>query len=157
VKLVVLTNASLLHRPRVAAALEQLDAHRGELWVKLDAGTQAYFDRVDRSRVSLEQIVSNIAEAGRGRPIVVQSMFMRMHGEATPLTEFDAYCDQLGRMIDAGCRVKLVQLYTVARQPAESYVAPLTSEELDALAARLRDRLPDVHCEVYDGVGGTSR
>src|SRR4051812_20618056 len=39
VKLVMITNASLFHRPTVQAALATLDANRGEIWAKLDAGT----------------------------------------------------------------------------------------------------------------------
>ncbi len=153
VKLVVLTNATLLHRPRVAAALRTLYENNGEVWAKLDAGTQGYFDRVDRSRVSLERVVSNIASAGRDKPIVIQSMFMRLHGEPIPRREFEAYCDRLSELLEAGCRIALVQLYTVARQPAESYVSPLTKEQLDGLAARLRQRVADLRCEVYYGGG----
>ena len=40
VKLVLITNASLFHRPRVRRALETLDANNGEIWAKLDAGTR---------------------------------------------------------------------------------------------------------------------
>ena len=40
VKLVLITNASLLHLPRVRRALATLDANGGEIWAKLDAGTR---------------------------------------------------------------------------------------------------------------------
>ena len=39
VKLIVLTNASLLDRPAVRQALDTLMSHHGEIWAKLDAGT----------------------------------------------------------------------------------------------------------------------
>jgi len=39
-KLVVITNATLFHQPRVQRALEFLDHHNGEIWAKLDAGTE---------------------------------------------------------------------------------------------------------------------
>ena len=35
-------------------------------------------------------------------------------------------------------KIKLVQVYTVARPPAESFVTPLTDEELEAIAAKVR-------------------
>jgi len=38
-KVVVITNATGFDRPDVKRAFEFLDAHRGEIWAKLDAGT----------------------------------------------------------------------------------------------------------------------
>ena len=37
-------------------------------------------------------------------------------------------------IVSGGGRIKLVQIHTVARTPAESWVTPLSREELDALA-----------------------
>jgi wyosine [tRNA(Phe)-imidazoG37] synthetase (radical SAM superfamily) len=151
VKLVLLTNASLLHRPRVAKALEVLDAHQGEVWAKLDAGTQAYYDLVDRSRVPLDRILANIAAAGQARSIVVQSLFMSLHGQPTPAREFEAYCDRLGALLDEGCQIRLVQLYTVARRPAESYVQALPIEQLQAMAATLQSACPTFRAKCMAG------
>src|SRR4029079_630944 len=41
--IVVITNATLFHRPDVQRALKFLDHHNGEIWAKLDAGTEAYY------------------------------------------------------------------------------------------------------------------
>jgi hypothetical protein len=49
-----------------------------------------------------------------------------------------------------GGRLKEVQLYTIARPPAESFAAPLAERELDAIAARVRTRLP-VPIDVFYG------
>src|SRR5437763_6556886 len=43
VKLVLITNATMLHRPRLCEALGILDANNGEIWAKLEAGTEAYY------------------------------------------------------------------------------------------------------------------
>ena len=51
-KLVLITNASMFHREPVARALEVLDANNGEIWAKLDAGTEAYYREVARSGVA---------------------------------------------------------------------------------------------------------
>src|SRR5262245_38202377 len=40
VKLVLITNATRFHVPRVRQALEVLDANNGEIWAKLEAGTE---------------------------------------------------------------------------------------------------------------------
>ena len=76
VKLVLITNATMFHRPEVRQALAILDENQGEIWAKLDAGTAAYFHRVDRTRIPFERILANLADAARVRPIVIQSLFM---------------------------------------------------------------------------------
>lgn len=154
VKVIVLTNMTMAHREVVKRGFALLDRHQGEIWAKLEAGTQAYYERVDRSSVKLEKVLVNIRDTARLRPIVIQSLFMRLHGRATPPEEFGAYLDRLEGLLAEGARVKLVQLYTVARQTAESYATPLSREELDALAARFRQRLPQVAVELYYGVEG---
>ena len=57
VKLVLITNATMLHRPEVREALAVLDASNGEIWAKLDAGTEAYLPR-DRPDAGFRSIGS---------------------------------------------------------------------------------------------------
>ena len=140
VKLVLITNASLLHRPRVRRALETLDANGGEVWAKLDAGTEDYYRLVNRSAIPWRQILDNLREAALVRPIVIQSMFLRIHGEAPLPAELEAYCDRLDEITAAGGRIKLVQIYTLARRPVESWVAALGYAEVDAVAELVRRR-----------------
>jgi wyosine [tRNA(Phe)-imidazoG37] synthetase (radical SAM superfamily) len=140
VKLVLITNASLLHLARVRQALATLDANGGEIWAKLDAGTEDYYRLVARSAVPWRQILSNLSEAARGRPIVIQSLWMRIRGEPPPPAELAAYCDRLREILGSGGQVKLVQIHTVARKPAESSVAALANTAVDAIADLVRDR-----------------
>ena len=151
VKIIVITNCSLFHRGTVNRALEFLDRHNGEIWAKLDAGTAPYYHLIDRTRISFDRIVNNIKEAARVRPLVIQSLFMRVRGEPPPQEEIEAYCGILNDVaVNDG--LKLIQLYTVARQPAESYVSPLSDEEMDHLGTYVGSHV-DVPVEVYYGVG----
>lgn len=138
VKLVLITNASLLHQPRIRRALEILDANGGEIWAKLDAGTEAFYRQVDGSAVSWQRILDNVREAAVARPIVIQSLFMKMHEQGPSEAELHAYCDRLLEILRAGGRVKLVQVHTVARQPAEPWVSALSDAEVDAVAELVR-------------------
>ena len=140
VKLVLITNASLFHRARVRRGLEILDAANGEIWAKLDAGTEAYYREVARSKVPFRRILENLLWAARVRPIVIQSLFLRIRGEPPSAAELEAYCDRLGAIVSGGGRIKLVQLYTIARPAAETWATPLTDAEVDALAALVRQR-----------------
>ena len=138
VKLVLITNASMFHRPAVQRGLAILDENNGEIWAKLEAGTDEYYKIVERTKVPFRRVLDNIAAAAKVRPIVIQSLFMRINGAAPPETEIDAFCDRLAEIVAAGGKITLVQVYTVARPPAESFVTPLTDAELEAIAAKVR-------------------
>src|SRR5215475_12134184 len=51
VKMVLITNASMFHRPHVKRGLATLDAHEGEIWAKLEAGTDEYYHLVERTPI----------------------------------------------------------------------------------------------------------
>lgn len=138
VKLVVITNATLFQRPAVQDALNFLDQHNGEIWAKLDAGTEPYYRLVERTSIPLQRVLDNILLAGRVRPIVIQSLFMNINGVPPSDSEIDAYLSRLNDLVAGGCRIKLVQIYTIARSTAESYVTPIDPAPLDALSDRVR-------------------
>lgn len=137
-KIVVITNATLLHRPAVKDALAFLDQHNGEIWAKLDAGTEDYYRVVERTSIPLQRVLDNITAAAQIRPIVIQSLFMRIHGEGPSDAEIAAYAGRLREMTSAGAKIKLVQVYTTARQTAESYVTPLEDARLDWVAQQVK-------------------
>jgi wyosine [tRNA(Phe)-imidazoG37] synthetase (radical SAM superfamily) len=138
VKVVLITNATLLQLPEVKDELAFLDGHNGEIWAKLDAGTEAFYQRVERTHVPFRRVLGNILDTGRVRPIVIQSLFTRLHGEPPPAAEIDAYVARLRELLQDGCRIKLVQVYTIARATAERYVRPLEAPALDLIAERVQ-------------------
>jgi len=140
VKMVLITNASMFHRPHVQRGLEILDANQGEIWAKLDAGTEPYFKEIERTPIRFSRILENITAAAKIRPLVIQSLWMRIKGEPPTKDELAAYCDRLNEIVAAGGALKLIQIYTVARQPAESFVKPLANNEVDAIVDLVRDR-----------------
>lgn len=133
VKIVLITNASMFHRPHVRRGLETLDANQGEIWAKLEAGTEAYFRKIDRTTIPFQRILDNITEAARARPLVIQALFLRLHGEAPSGEELAAFCERLNEIQSRGGALRLVQVYTVARRPAESFVTPLADDEVDEI------------------------
>ncbi len=141
VKMVLITNASMLHRPHVKRGLEVFDANQGEIWAKLDAGTEAYYQQIERTPIPFQQILDNITQAAKERPLVIQSLFMRVDGVPPSKEEILAFCDRLAEILAAGGQLNLVQIYTVARRPAESCVLPLLDAEVDTIVARVRSRV----------------
>jgi len=140
IKIVLITNATRPRVPRVVEALDSMIEANGEIWAKLDAGDEAWFQRVDRSRVPFETILDNILFAGRRWGVKIQTSAFAWQGVKPTSAELNAYCDRLNDFVDAGARVAEVQLYTVARKPVESEATSLTDEEMDSLGALIHEK-----------------
>ncbi len=140
-KLILLTNAAYLDKPAVRTGLALMDENNGEIWAKLDAGTEERFRLVNRAKVSLARVLDNILDAARARPLTIQSLWFRIHGAAPPAEEMEAYCSRLANLISAGGKIRTIQLYTIARDPAEACATPLSADELDRIATAVKDRI----------------
>ncbi len=147
-KVILLTNATLIDRDRVKEAMRLMDLDHGEFWLKLDAGTEEYYRLIDRTSIPFSKVMENIREAARLRPVVLQSLFMKVRGEGPSPAEIAAFCDRVREILSDGS-VSLIQVYTVARRPAEPYVAPLPDVDLDLIAAEVRRRVPSVPVETF--------
>lgn len=157
VPIVVITNATRLDQPAVVKPLRYLDKHRGQVWAKLDAGTEDDFQRVDRPRggITLAQVVDQIAAAGRERALVIQSMFLAEHGRPPGRGMIDAYVERLAELVERGCKVERVDLYTVARRTRVAGVSPVEPAVLHQIAERVTARLPQLNVIAYaESVGG---
>lgn len=150
VKMVLITNASMFHRDVVQRGLEILDQNQGEIWAKLDAGTAEYFKTIDRTQIPFQRILDNIEAAAKVRPLVIQSLFMRVHDVPPSQAEIDAYIGRLNHIRSAGGNLSLVQVYTVARQPAESFVSSLSNDEVDRLTQQIQEQT-GIPAEPYYG------
>jgi len=136
-KIVVITNATNLQSPQVRRAMDTLDANNGEFWMKLDAGNEVFFKRVNRpaNGVTLDDICENILSVAAQREVVIQTLFFRIDGTPPSDTEIDAYCDRVSQLCERGAKIKLIQLHTVARPPSESFVSVIPNDQLDTIAA----------------------
>lgn len=63
-KVVLITNTAGLTLPYVRRGLDLLTP-QDELWVKLEAGTQEYMNKVNRPDLTLGKVMANILEVGR--------------------------------------------------------------------------------------------
>jgi wyosine [tRNA(Phe)-imidazoG37] synthetase (radical SAM superfamily) len=150
-KLVLITNATLLDREKVREGVGALLRRSGEVWAKLDAGTEGWYQRVNVSRVRLDAVEANLVALGRKHPFKIQSFFCRIGGEGWGEDEIEAWLARLSRIRGAGARILEVQLYTLARKPAASNVTPVDAAFLEMV----RDRVEalGVPAKVY-GVEG---
>jgi len=148
IKIVLITNASGLNRPKVQDALDILYQNNGEVWAKLDAGSDVFYRKVSRTHVPFGDIVRNLIATAQRHPIIIQSCFNRINNQPPQGDEIERYCHLLKRMTESGGRIRLVQIYTVARPPAEDGVAPLSEDELNIIARKVRE-ISSLPSEVY--------
>lgn len=139
-RLVLITDAAGLDKQSVRNGLAIMDRNNGEIWAKLDAGTAEYFAAVNRSSIRFDRILTNLTRTAQERPIIIQSLFLRLHGNAMPDVEFEAYCDRLTDITRAGGKIQEVHLYTIARPTPEPWATRLEASTLDSMAERIRRR-----------------
>jgi wyosine [tRNA(Phe)-imidazoG37] synthetase (radical SAM superfamily) len=139
-RIVLITDAAGLDKASVRRGLALMDIHQGDIWAKLDAGTEDYFRKVNRSHVRFDRILSNLLLTASQRPIVIQSLFLRIHGEPITDAELGAYCDRLNELTAGGGRIREVHAYTIARPTPEPWATRLSREELDSRASVIRGR-----------------
>jgi wyosine [tRNA(Phe)-imidazoG37] synthetase (radical SAM superfamily) len=139
-KIVLITNTSGLFQPRVQRGWQQL-ATDDEIWVKLDAGTQAYLERVNRpDRLTLKDVTANILRLGRLRPVVIQSLFPLLDGEEPEAREIDCYIHRLQELAAAGAQISMVQIYSAHRPAQNPQCGHLQLTALSAIARRVREQ-----------------
>ena len=150
-KLVLITDSTLLQAPGVIKGLELLMADHGEVWAKLDGGTEAYYREINRSKVSFQKILDNILATARRWPITIQTLLLEWKGQGPSEAELDAYVERLKAVLAQGGRLQGIQLYTVARATPEPEARPLRARLLDQCADRIRKGLPGLPIEVFYG------
>ncbi len=138
-KIVLITDAAGLDKARVRTGLLLMDAHQGEIWAKLDAGTPEYYATVNRSHIRFERILANLELTARERPIIIQSLFLRIHGEPMPTSELQAYCQRIQALLAAGAKIQEIHLYTVARPTPVAWATRLDRATLDSMASVIRE------------------
>lgn len=146
-KLVLITNCTGLHLPKVVAGLGLLTSE-DEVWAKLDAGTQAYMDFINRPSVSLTSILRNIRDLGRKRPVVIQSLFAAIAEEGPSDEEIEAYAQRLRELRADGTQISLVQIYSAHRAPIDTRCRHLPLRVLSKIARRVRE-VSGVEAEVF--------
>ncbi len=146
-KLVLLTNATRLTDPDVRAGL-RLFTSADEIWAKLDAGTDAAMQRINRPLLPMVHVLDGILDLARRRPVVIQSMFVDLDGLPPSDEEVSQYACRLAELKDAGARISLVQVYSATRPPKDARCRHLSLRALAAIAGRLR-HLTGLPIEVF--------
>lgn len=146
-KVALLTNGSGLHMPEVQSGLRYFTP-RDEIWIKLDAGTQAYAEKINHLKIPLTQVLNNIRTIGRQRAVTIQSLFPSIDGQAPPQEEIDQYVWQLGELKRSGAAISQVQIYSATRPSRYSTCGHLPLRTLMGIAKRVRETT-GINAEVF--------
>jgi wyosine [tRNA(Phe)-imidazoG37] synthetase (radical SAM superfamily) len=137
-KLVLITNATGLDLPQVQRGLK-LFTRWDEVWAKLDGGTQAYLNKIDRPNVPIGKILENILVLARQRPVVIQSLFPACNGLEAPEEEIMEYALRLKKLRQSGAQIPLVQIYSATRPMSQVGCSHLPLKVLSRIAQTVRD------------------
>jgi wyosine [tRNA(Phe)-imidazoG37] synthetase (radical SAM superfamily) len=143
IKLVLITNGSLLYRDNVQQGLRRMVQCNGEVWFKLDRASKAGMLQVNDTRTTLDKMRSNLAAAIACCPNTwLQTCWFALDGKAPDRQDEDDYVNFLEALLSDNIRPRGVLLYTLARpslQPEAPRLAVLSHDVLEGFAARIRE------------------
>jgi len=142
-KLVLITNAM---------QMEKIQDFSGEIWGKLDAGTDEWLDFINRpqKKINMELIENNLKFAVSKFPLRIQTMLCEAKGRIPNETDIESYAEIVQRIHQTKPENLLsVQLYSVVRQTAENSVKPLSMEFLENVKFILQKKISSLSVEVF--------
>ena len=140
IKLVLITNGSLISREPVQLGLKRLAKLGGEVWYKLDSAAPGGMARINNTRQSLKKTAEHLTLAASLCPSWVQTCMFALDGIPPSSVEQQAYLAFLSRLIAQGVKLKGVLLYGIARQshqPEAPRLSALPQAWLEDLGRRI--------------------
>lgn len=141
IKLVLITNGSLIYRENVQQGLRRMAQLNGEVWLKLDRASEAGIALVNDSRISIGKVRDNLAIAIAFCPTWLQTCWFELDGTTPGEQDENDYLEFLAGILRDGVKPQGVLLYSLARpslQPEAPRLTALTAQQMEAFAARIR-------------------
>ena len=142
IKLVLITNGSLIERPRVQQGLKMMAALNGEIWFKLDSATAAGLRRINQTRTPPEKHFERLKLAASLCPTWIQTCAFALDGAPPDETEQAAYLAMIHRIKKERVPIQGVLLYGLARpslQPEAPRLAALPTPWMENWAEAIRN------------------
>ncbi|MDP2806242.1 MAG: radical SAM protein [Gallionellaceae bacterium] len=141
-KLVLITNGSLLQREYVQQGLRKMAKLDGEVWFKLDRASEQGMQTVNDTRASLNSVRENLRMAITCCPNTwLQTCWFALDGSPPSVQDEDDYLKFLSDMIATKISPQGVLLYGIARtsmQPEAPRLSALPLVDLERFAKRIR-------------------
>lgn len=140
IKLVLITNGSLIQRAKVREGLRKMASLGGEVWFKLDSATANGTRRINRTRQTAEKMHDNLRTAALLCPTWLQTCVFELDGRPPADVEREAYLKFIGRLKAEEVPLRGVLLYGLARpsmQPEAARLSALPQEWMLNFAAEI--------------------
>jgi hypothetical protein len=141
-KLVLITNGSLIQRDYVQQGLRRMAQLNGEVWFKLDRASEAGMARTNDTRCTMDKVRQNLTTAFACCPNTwLQTCWFALDGKAPSRQDEDGYLDFLGSLLREDVRPQGVLLYGLARpslQAEAPRLSALSPKQMEEFAARIR-------------------
>ncbi len=147
IKLVLITNGSLIDRPHVQEGLRKMPALNGEVWFKLDSATASGMRAINQTRITPEKQYQRLVLAASLCPTWLQTCVFARDGRPPSDEEQQAYLALVRRIRRDKVPVRGVLLYGLARpsmQPGAERLSALPAAWLEDFAVRIRQAGLDV-------------
>jgi wyosine [tRNA(Phe)-imidazoG37] synthetase (radical SAM superfamily) len=141
IRVVLITNGSLVNKSSVRYALRALAEIGGEVWFKLDSATAAGLRAINGTSTTPAALLGRLCKVAALCPTWIQTCLFEWRGAAPSDTEQAAYLEAMRTLVETGVPVRGVLLYGLARppqRPGAAELAPLPAEWLEAFAQRIR-------------------
>jgi len=141
IKLVLISNGSLMHRESVQHGLRRMAQLKGEVWFKLDRASETGMAIVNDTQISIAKVRENLAIASALCPTWVQTCWFALDQQAPTVQDENDYLDFLSYLLQSGSKLQGVLLYSLARpslQAEAARLSALTEQQLEAFATRIR-------------------
>jgi wyosine [tRNA(Phe)-imidazoG37] synthetase (radical SAM superfamily) len=142
IKLVLITNGSLIHRENVQLGLRLMARLNGEVWFKLDRASEKGMLLINDTRTSLDKVRENLTTAISCCPNTwLQTCWFALDGEPPRKQDEVDYFNFLRELMQQGIKPKGVLLYGIARasmQPEATRLHSLPAELIEHFAKQIR-------------------
>ena len=126
-KLVLITNGSLINRSYVQAGLAHMAKLNGEIWFKLDSATRKGRQQINHTQMSLKQVRENLQLAASLCSTWLQTCVFQINSDPPSEEETHAYLDFVERLLRQGVPLRGVLLYGIARPSMQPEAFQLTN------------------------------
>ena len=127
-KLRLITNGSLMHRPQVQQGIARIGQLDGEVWFKIDRASETGIEQINGIRLTPEKIREALIQCAELAPTWIQTCYFAFDGHEANASEQSAYLELI---ISLKEKIKGVHLYGLARpslQPEAGRLSSLTHE-----------------------------
>ena len=140
VKIRLITNGSLMHRPVVQRGVEILGEAGGEVWFKLDRAGEAASRGVNGVPQSPATVLRRLRACIVLAPTWVQTCWFGIDGHAPTVAERAAYCELLGEVANGVAGVHLYGLARPSMQPQAERLLRLSEAALQEFADEIQKK-----------------